>query len=176
MIQLRKIILMSLLGALSLSINAQTNTTKEQDKPGQKELSNSSFGIAAGFTIGYGLAYEVRFYDLRFQATLSPFKDTRRERHSLGTTLKYTFTDNRTTNLFLYQGNHFLYRRDLIEGVTFNERLQLNNGVGIGLEVGTNDPVSVQFMTGYAAYNYFEQIKPTVEMTLLFRMNKRKLN
>lgn len=136
-------------------------------------------GFAAGFTTGYGLSY--RYFPNRFglQVTFSPFKRGEEQRHSFGITFLHELMDNGKINFFLYQGNHFLYDEDIVfsyppPNYTSVERKTIsrnyNHGIGVGTEFRMGSKITMNVMTGYAAYDSFNSLSITAELGIFFQL------
>lgn len=143
-----------------------------------------AIGIGAGFTTAYGLSY--RYTPSRFgvQVNFAPFKNDYVTSVSTGVTFLYTLIPGNVASLFLYQGNHYYYKRETLyyEDATknisapgksnFSETSTdsyVNNGVGFGIELRFAKQVGFNLMAGYASYVNFTQINITGEVGLYFK-------
>lgn len=143
-----------------------------------------AIGIGAGFTTAYGLSY--RYTPSRFgvQVNFAPFKNDYVTSVSSGVTFLYTLIPGNVASLFLYQGNHYYYKRETLyyEDATksisatgksnFSETSTdsyVNNGVGFGIELRFAKQVGFNLMAGYASYVNFTQINITGEVGLYFK-------
>ncbi len=157
-----------------LQLNAQDSINKIQE--------NYQFGVGggAGFTTGYGLSF--RYVPKRFgaQINFAPYKDKNEtERYSLGVTLIYMLMQNKITNFYLYQGNHYYYNSEIItiynpnipdhEEKIRNTDRYFNNGFGFGIEIIMARRIGLNLMAGYAFYNNFQQLNVTGEMALYYK-------
>lgn len=71
---------------------------------------NKSLGFGAGFTTGYGLSFKYMHGKYGAQINFAPFKSDYEDMISLGVTFIYNIYQSRGLNLFIYQGNHYLYK------------------------------------------------------------------
>lgn len=146
------------------------------------EKMNHAIGIGAGFTTGLGLSY--RYMPVKFgvQVNFAPFTNTNVTMFSTGVTFLYNLIPGKVATLYLYQGNHFYYFREVQyfpdPGIIGNNtaatrHLQLdryfNNGVGFGIEMLFAHRIGFNLMAGYAAYNNFTGINVTGETGLYFK-------
>jgi hypothetical protein len=161
----------SFLLIVSLFIVQFSLSAQEVSQSEDKDTFKHSLGIGAGFTTGYGLSY--RFYPKRFgvQTNFAPYKDNARNEYSFGLTLLFKLVETDKTNLFLYQGNHYFYRKEKHPYWNQSEIISryLNNGIGIGIEFIILKRVSFNLMGGYAGYRDFDQISITGETCLYFK-------
>ena len=137
--------------------------TQEQKEP-TKVNSKHAVGVAAGLTIGCGLAYQYTYSKFSVQGTFLPYIDDE-EMYCIGLSFYYTLNQGKQTSLFLYQGNHYYYSQYYV----YNEAY-FNNGLGIGLEFTILDNVSLNLMAGYAFYNNFTSLNLTGEISLFYNI------
>jgi hypothetical protein len=155
---MKKNILISLLVFCFISVNslAQENTSRI-DGPHQ-------FGIHAGSTTGLGLAYRYWPNKLGFQITTVPvFHQGGDYFVSSGATILFKFKEYETYNIFLYHGNHLLFRSnsyytyDPYPATTYVEyndnEIIWNSGVGLGFNMHFNSQFSLDIMLGYGLYD-----------------------
>ena len=105
------ILVLLTLSTLGISIKAQNNNTvKKADADTLQETTKARhyIGMAAGYTIGYGPSYEIKFKKVGVQLVFTPYKDQNRTQHSIGFTPKYTFFSNSSVEVFSYLGTHYL--------------------------------------------------------------------
>ncbi len=134
-------------------------------------------GVAAGFTTGYGLSYRYMHSRWGVQATFAPLVSEDYAQISLGLSPIYRIIESQYSNLFFYQGNHFLYEKNTYEvwnengqssePVTF-EDYRYNAGIGLGIEILMLKRVSINLMAGYALYDMTE-LNMTGELGLYYR-------
>ena len=132
-----------------------------------------SLGIGAGFTTGVGLSYRYVPASFGGQVTFAPYSDNYTTQASFGATLLYFLRRNEFTNLFLYQGNHFVYFNDKewyydngqIDSYT---KSYWNNGVGIGIEIIILQRIGFNMMGGYGFYENFSRLSFTGETGLYY--------
>lgn len=160
---------------------ASSTSGYAQDSSSTKVVKKLKYGIGggAGFATGYGLSF--RYIPEKFgaQVNFAPYVDNTTSRYSVGATFLYKLNENNTTNVYIYQGNHFYYNSQLIEeydpnnpGIPIKNRVTdsyLNNGVGFGLEIIFVKCVGLNLMAGYAAYKNFQQLNVTGEMALYYK-------
>jgi hypothetical protein len=139
------------------------------------------FGIGggAGFATGYGLSFRYVPKRLGVQVNFAPYKTSDLERYSVGVTLLYLLIENKISNLFIYQANHYYYNSQLVTYYNPNlpnseEKIRttegyVNNGVGFGIEIIMAKRISLNLMTGYAFYNTFSQLNITAEVALYYK-------
>ena len=156
--------------------------TEEQSKI----LSKHAVGVAAGPTIGCGLAYQYTSSKFSVQATFFPLirtfeleyiqEDSFLETYCVGLSFYYTLNQGKRTSLFLYQGNHFYYSKRVSQSrydkkETYREiEAHNNNGLGLGIDFLLVENVSLKLMTGYASYNNFSELGLTGEIALLYHI------
>ncbi len=165
-------------------INGQESIKHDVD---QENKFKYAVGAGAGFTTGYGLSY--RYFPSKYgaQVNFAPYHTKEIDRYSLGLTLLYMMIESKTTNLFLYQGNHYYYNSEIMYYTDLNQTTQttqttqpspiqrtnrdsyVNNGIGIGIEFIVSKRIGFNLMAGYAAYKNFEQLNFTGESALYFK-------
>lgn len=148
------------------------------------KLFKHSIGVGAGFTTGYGLSYRFMPNKLGVQVNFAPYHTTLIDRYSTGISFFYRLIESKTTNLFLYQGNHYYYssethyfmNSDLMEEtyeitnhMTSKKDNYVNNGLGIGIEFIIVKRIGFDIMMGYAFYNTFTQVNFTGEAGLYYK-------
>lgn len=158
-----------------------SNSSFAQDSLSKNNVKKFKYGIGggAGFATGYGLSF--RYIPEKFgaQFNFAPYIDNTTSRFSVGATFLYKLNENNTTNVYLYQGNHFYYNSQIIEehdpanpGIPIKNSITdsyINNGVGFGLEIVFVKCVGLNLMAGYAAYKNFQQLNVTGEMALYYK-------
>ncbi len=166
---------------LTVLILASSNMSYAQDSSSNKTIKKFKYGIGggAGFATGYGLSF--RYIPKKFGAQLNfaPYIDNTTSTYSVGATFLYKLNENNTTNVYVYQGNHFYYNSQILEeydptnpSVPIKVRSTdsyVNNGVGFGLEIIFVKCVGLNFMAGYAAYKNFQQLNVTGEIALYYK-------
>ncbi|MES2837378.1 MAG: hypothetical protein V4667_07640 [Bacteroidota bacterium] len=157
------------------------NIVTAQDTLTDKKDVQLKYGIGAGagFATGYGLSF--RYVPKKFgaQVNFAPFKNKETERYSFGVTFLYTVIENRLTNLFIYQANHYYYNSQMVyvynetkPDVTLQElqtEQYVNNGVGFGIEIIMAKRIGLNLMAGYAFYKNFKQLNITGEAALYYK-------
>jgi hypothetical protein len=153
-------------------INTGFSQTVSSEKPVASNEFKHALGGAAGFTTGYGLSYRYDFGKYMLQATFAPYKADRKTRISAGLAFMFRLVDDKKTSLFLYQANHYMYYKYRTYSYNGPSETKLeeyvNSGIGIGYEIRW-DRVSVNFMTGYAAYRNFSNFNMTGEFAIFYR-------
>lgn len=161
-----------------LTLDGQTN-----QKDSVKTFRHS-IGAGAGFATGYGLSY--RYMPVKFggQVNFAPYHTSETDRYSFGITFLYRLIETKTSNLFLYQGNHYYYNSETVYYADTNRTIQsidptgsksrlkesyVNNGIGIGIEIIIAKRIGFNLMAGYAAYKNFEEVNFTGETALYFK-------
>jgi len=135
-------------------------------------------GAGIGFTTGYGLSY--RYMPAKFggQINFAPYHDKQKDMYSIGLTFLYRLIENKASNLYLYQGNHYYYHSytsysydpNLPDGTKeqITEKY-MNNGVGFGMEFIVAKRIGFNLMAGFAAYDNFSQLNLTGETALYYK-------
>lgn len=156
----RQLLVTVLILCFATAINAQTNSDAVDVKTSDSKIHHA-LGIAAGTSTGYGISYRF-FYD-RFSvmAVAAPFYGNAYDLSSYGFSFIYQATNYPRTNLLVYQGNHFLIDDLVSENII--------NGAGIGLEYSGDDNIVLNFMFGFAGYDSFRFIYPSVEAGVFFK-------
>jgi hypothetical protein len=157
----------------SIQIQAQEADTLEL-KPEYKH----GIGAAAGYTTGYGLSYMYRLNKFSIQAAFSPYVENKDEmQFSTGLSFMYRLVEAKHVNLFLYEGNHWYYSKQLSYNSNYyypyDMDIDVDNyfhcGVGFGFEFKLGNRLSYNLMVGYSARENFEKIKPTIETGLFYK-------
>ena len=136
----------------------------------KKEVFNHSLGIGAGFTTGVGLSYRYESGGFGVQTTFAPYSDDYNTEISFGITFLLKLIEAEQTSLYLYQGNHYYYRK--IKQDYYNDESttgKLNNGFGFGIEYVIENHISLNIMGGYAGYDTFDRISMTGEVALYYK-------
>lgn len=168
---LLNLFLTAIVSGLSLSISTGQDSVSTKFKYG--------IGGGAGFTTGYGLSF--RYLPKRFgaQVNFAPFKSKETERYSVGVTFLYTLIENKISNLFLYQGNHYYFNsytnylydptNPFVNTPTRVTEDYMNNGLGFGIELTIAKRIGFNLMAGYAFYNTFKELNVTGETALFYK-------
>lgn len=174
---MKKICSLNLILILLLS-NSIANAQDTGDKLPEPKYKYG-IGGGAGFATGYGLSF--RYIPKKFgaQVNFAPYKNSETERYSVGVTLLYLLIESKTSNLFLYQANHYYYNSQSYYNYNFNlpDRKELvvtkesyvNNGLGFGIEIIMAKRIGLNLMAGYAFYNNFSQLNVTGEAALYYK-------
>ena len=155
----------------SIKVNGQSNDAE----PKQKLVH--SVGAAAGFTTGYGLSYRYRPGKFGVQGTFAPYSSGDVKTFSTGVTFLYTILENSSSNLYIYQGNHYFYHSFIgstyeANGTYTTKRYTdsyMNNGLGVGIELIVAKRVGLNLMGGYAAYENFSGLNLTGEVAMYYK-------
>ena len=168
-----------------LSLSMEKVSCQEQATTDNKKIFKNGLGVAAGFTMGYGLSY--RYQPKRFgaQITFSPYKDKETTQISSGLTfvLKLAETNDKYVNFFAYQSNSYFHGEysDTYNSSDSNINIHIssyivnskkdffNNGIGIGVEFFAFNGFTFDMMGGYAFYKNFSEYRLTGETSLLFK-------
>lgn len=176
--------LLFLLPIILLSLNMKTFAQVKTEFASSPRLMHS-IGIGAGFTTGYGLSYRYTPSELGFQINFAPYKTKTNEQYSFGVSFLYELIKLKSTALSIYEGNHFLYKRDKAAQIyggynippyyinppvygTVTES-HWNNGIGFDLSAYASDNVTFELMAGYAFYADFTEINATIEGAFYFK-------
>ena len=112
------------------------------------------------------------------QINFAPYHDKQRDQYSVGLTFLYRLIENKVSNLYLYQGNHYFYNSytsyaydpNLPDGKKEQiTKKYMNNGVGFGIEFIIAKRIGFNLMGGFAAYNNFSQLNLTGETALYYK-------
>ncbi|MBK6264272.1 hypothetical protein JKA74_04425 [Marivirga sp. S37H4] len=163
---------------VSLLISMQIHAQDSDSLSSQNEYK-FGIGAGAGFATGYGLSF--RYIPEKFggQVNFAPYKDKETERYSFGVTFLYMLIESNSTNLFLYQANHYYYNSEISylynPGMPNNQEETrytegyFNNGLGFGIEIIFVKRVGLNIMAGYAFYDNFQQLNVTGELALYYK-------
>jgi hypothetical protein len=148
---------------------------------GQEEIPNeeivkfkNAIGLGAGFTTGYGLSYRYIPKEFGIQINFAPYKNDYTTQISVGLTFLYNVIETEKTSLFIYQANHYLYRKSTYMGFWDSQNIEtksgkFNIGLGIGIEFILLKRISYNLMGGYGAYRDCETLSLTGETGLYFK-------
>lgn len=139
----------------------------QKDTIPQKKFKHA-LGVAGGGTIGLGLSYQLKIDKFKSQVAFVPYGDKSNMNINLGLSFYYNIVEAEKTNLFLYQGTHYVYDKNQMyyyeepydaepEYGSYTESY-INTGVGFGIEFIILKRVSLSVMAGYATYNNFSRI------------------
>lgn len=169
---LATLILLTLISALAFG----QELTEETFENSNKELKHS-VGGTAGAANGFGLTYRYWPGDFGVQATFGPVVEEDRTWISSGVTFLYSIARTKHVELFVYQGNHFLFeeddynRYDPWTGQSYSgleiERT-FNTGVGLGVEFIFLERINFALMAGYTAIDSFEELRITIGAGLYY--------
>lgn len=137
-----------------------------------------AIGFALGSSTGYGLSYRYQPNKWGIQINFAPYKAKNESNYNMGITLQYTLSTFRSTRLFLYQANSWNYHYIKDAGFTnyWNSQApsttttyELSNAVGAGIDISLADRISLNLMTGYGAYQNFQEFNLSGEMALFYK-------
>lgn len=167
-----RLVLLLLIGFLTFN-----NQAFAQSGEGDENNYTHSIGLAAGWTTGYGISYRFQPQKFGVQLTFAPYADRDTKRFSTGLTFLYNLIKSRYTNLYLYQGNHFLYDSysyiDYDANGNMFSRSVTNrhwfNGIGVGIEFIIAKRIGLNLMGGYAGFENFARLSVTGEAGLFYK-------
>lgn len=143
----------------------------QQEKP----YSNHSIGFSYGFANTLGPTYRYKpEHGFGLQASYLPMIERTKYTTSgptetshnsyTGLTFFYTFSNNETRNLFLYQGNlRFPYD-------TYKKEYSLNNSLGMGMEWVGKRRTGLNLLLGIAGYGDFSLILPSLSFQAFYKL------
>jgi hypothetical protein len=127
-----------------------------------------AFGVAVGFTTGFGYSYRYFGKKMGVQGTFFPNISKNRTYYLAGLTFLYKLHQGKNTSFYIYEGNLYMKNRrntHYPDG-SFKDN-SFNFGAGIGIELFF-DHISLNIMGGYASYDA-ERFLPTVESALYYK-------
>jgi hypothetical protein len=139
-----------------------------------------AIGIGAGFTTGFGISYKHCPDNFGFMVNFGPYTEDygKVATISAGLTLIKKLNQNEYNNIYAYFSNSYLYSKTKNynynfpgNSYTYNKDERWNSGLGLGFEFDSRKRIVMNIMLGYAQYNTFERLFPTVEAALHFRFN-----
>ena len=141
-----------------------------QTKSDSVNLSNIKYnyavGVSAGFTTGYGLSFKFIPNKLGFQTTFCPFYDVTHSKYNLGFSFLYNIIEKEFATFYLYQGNHLIFSQNYSDYI---KHLEINNGIGIGIEGIWLRHISFNLMYGCAFYDNFDRFFFTAETGIYYK-------
>ena len=167
-----KTIILTLLTVLIIQ-NSEVTGQEEISKEETVKFKNA-IGLGAGFTTGYGLSYRYIPKEFGIQINFAPYKDDYTSLYSIGLTFLFNVIEAEKTSLYIYQANHYLYRKSRYIGYWDSQNSEtktgkFNNGLGIGIEFMLLKRISFNLMGGYGAYRDFNTLSLTGETGLYFK-------
>jgi hypothetical protein len=141
---------------ISTNIFAQDNLTVRENK-----TRKNAIGLHAGSTTGLGISYRRWPDQFGFQATFFPMISKEQSYLSLGVTGMYKVSELKAMDVFLYLGNHFIYRKDnyYYDPAYYQEYenayWKWNLGAGGGLDIKIAKVLRLSIMTGFGNYDIF---------------------
>ena len=174
MMAMKKLTTVLLLVLGSFAALAQDSTALEPTTKNYKH----AFGFGAGFSTGVGFTYKYMPNKFGVQFRVLPFKDDYTAFVSSGITFRYKFLEAKKVNLFLYQGNHFIYEEDYSYYASFyptsstytaiDVTCSYSTALGVGTEFLMGERFTSNVMLGYGAHNNFQVIAPSIETGIYF--------
>jgi hypothetical protein len=177
-ISMKNYILSILLSVIALLFagQVQSQEVKVQDS---KLVYKHALGAAAGYTTGCGLSYKYSINKFSAQLVFLPIYIGKDDMSfSTGLTFMYRLVETNHVNLFLYEGNHWHYYKQIDYGYYnyyghyYEDIIDVDNylncGVGFGLEFKLGERLAFNLMFGYSARENFEKLKPTIETGLFY--------
>ncbi len=121
------------------------------------KVRKSGLGLHAGSTTGLGISYRYWPDAFGFQLTILPIISSSHSWVSMGITGMYKVSEMQALDVFLYAGNHFLYRNDNYSDpyVEYNSDWAWNFGLGAGLDIKMAKVLRLSLMTGFGNYDIF---------------------
>ena len=133
----------------------------------QVETKKHSLGIAAGSTIGYGLAY--RYMPKRFGVQITTHIIPNGWYNNNSVTFLYQLRKRKYSKFFLYQSNlysnYWGYGFMMMSAPSFH----WNNGLGFGVELFLGKHLGLNLMGGIGCYDSFKEITLTAESGLFYK-------
>ena len=153
--------------SLLLFLLIQLTVTGQEQGSGLISSSKHALGFAAGITTGYGLSYQ--FLPNKFGArfTFAPVSQGNTMLYSMGVTLIYQLHESERSNIFIYQGNHYIHTSF---NSNDNTHEYFNNGIGVGIEFVIFDRIGYNIMGGFAVIDNFSTLFPTIESGLYYKL------
>jgi hypothetical protein len=153
------------LSFINTSLFCQTNSENNKQK--------FSLGAGVGFTTGYGVSFRFTPNKFGVQATFSPMYDDNKTQISAGVSFLYAIMETEKTCFYLYQGNHYNYKKLTYNGYYPTNHVTefkiLNSGIGIGIQFIIFKRVGFDIMAGYAFYDNFQALNLTGEAGLYYK-------
>lgn len=109
-----------------------------------------------------------------FQVTFSPQVDDWETITNTGLTFMYKLVDKNKSSFYVYQSTFWRYESGSVSwstGMPYIEKYQenmFNVGLGFGLEYIAAERFSLNLMTGYGAFDNFEQFSLSVEAGIFY--------
>ncbi len=179
---MKKLLLIASIFCLTSGAFAQ-----EDLKAKEVERFNHSLGFGAGVSTGHGISYRYFGKKLGAQVNFSPYKDETKVMMSSGVTFLFRMVELEKLSFFAYQANHYYYEKESYTYIDYqydyyggtnttskeithtNERNEVNNGLGIGLEFTLSKRIGFNVMGGYGGQDSFKKISFTGETAIYFR-------
>ena len=141
---------------------AQEELTVEKTK-----VRKNGLGLHAGSTTGLGFSYRYWPDEFGFQVTFLPVISSTNSFVSIGVTGMYKVSEKKSVDLFVYAGNHFIYRKDdyyYDPGYPEydNSSWTWNFGLGVGMDIKIGKVMRLSLMTGLGNYDIFVDYTFTV--------------
>ncbi len=125
-------------------------------------VRKSGLGLHAGSTTGLGISYRYWPDAFGFQVTFLPMISSSNSYVSIGITGMYKVSEMQALDVFLYAGNHFIYRNDnyyydpaYYGDYDNSSSWAWNFGLGAGLDIKLAKVLRLSLMTGFGNYDIF---------------------
>jgi hypothetical protein len=139
---------------ISFTVFSQDVTIKEN------KTRKNAIGLHAGSTTGFGISYRRWPDQFGFQVTFFPIVSKEQSYISLGITGMYKVSELKAIDVFLYLGDHFIYRKDnyyydpaYYQDYDSNGYWTWNLGAGGGLDIKIAKVLRLSIMTGFGNYD-----------------------
>ncbi|HLP32590.1 MAG TPA: hypothetical protein VK202_03900 [Bacteroidia bacterium] len=155
---MNKHIINQLLLLLILVTYSVTSSAQEKKDTSSNQSTKHSLGVGAGYSTGYGISYRYLSGKIGAQVNFAPFAETKRSIYSAGLTFLYRLRQKKNTSVYLYQGNHFYYKKEEITpsliGAPYDVKTEKwINSIGFGIEFNLSEDIGLNLMTGFASYS-----------------------
>lgn len=142
---------------ISSTLFAQDELTIKENK-----TRKNAIGLHAGSTTGLGISYRRWPDQFGFQVTFFPIVSKGQSYVSLGITGMYKVSELKSIDVFIYLGNHFIYREDnyyydpaYYQDYDNSGNWTWNLGAGGGLDIKIAKVLRLSIMTGFGNYDIF---------------------
>lgn len=172
--------------ALASVVSAQSTDTIVSGAKFTPEKYKHKIGMAAGFLTGVGFSYQFKPNRLGVIVTGIPYVDEDSKFVSAGITFRYDVAQMENGRVFIYQGNHYIYR-EYTHDYYYNDydyyndyyndnyepridgQSSFSTGVGLGGELFLGKRFTSNLMLGYGAHNNFKVLNASIEGGVYFK-------
>lgn len=170
---MKKHIITQLVLHLTFVTHSAQSYAQEKKDTSSNQSTKHALGLGAGYSTGYGISYRYLSGKIGAQINFAPFAETKRSIYSVGLTLLYRLREKKNTSVYLYQGNHFYYKKEEITpyliGAPYDVKTEKwINSIGFGIEFNLSEDIGLNLMTGFASYSQ-TGINLTGETALFYR-------